>query len=288
MKEGETKDRDSQSEKSGLTRREWMLRLGEAAVLVGVTGSLPEAQAKAAVPPRGILASEAKSLPPGLYEASSEHMAHALISDERFVKIPPGSETDYVRPHEGPYRPRFFSAEEFKTVTRLIELMLGARTGATQGGDAAKAEKESSDEIAEWIDWIVAEAPAVREAARRLAPEHRTLAIRYYGERAVRELETAGPQKTWREGLSWLDGESEKFHSKTFLGLPAEQQIELLDTISDARQDKTTQNAGTHLFGLLKRQTIRGFYTSRLGLKELGYKGNSFYVECPGCPAKSS
>jgi hypothetical protein len=31
---------------------------------------------------------------------------------------------------------------------------------------------------------------------------------------------------------------------------------------------------------------IRGFYTSRLGLKELDYKGNAFYAESPSCPNK--
>jgi hypothetical protein len=36
-------------------------------------------------------------------------------------------------------------------------------------------------------------------------------------------------------------------------------------------------------FKMLKNRTIQGFYTSRQGLKELDYKGNSFYSVCPGC-----
>lgn len=32
-----------------------------------------------------------------------------------------------------------------------------------------------------------------------------------------------------------------------------------------------------------KQRVIEGFYTSQAGLKELDYKGNSFYSESPGC-----
>jgi hypothetical protein len=42
-------------------------------------------------------------------------------------------------------------------------------------------------------------------------------------------------------------------------------------------------DAGTRLFILLKNQVAHGFYTSQRGLKELDYKGNAFYAECPGC-----
>ena len=34
---------------------------------------------------------------------------------------------------------------------------------------------------------------------------------------------------------------------------------------------------------LLKDMTIDGYYTSKEGLKELDYRGNSFYSESPGC-----
>jgi len=36
------------------------------------------------------------------------------------------------------------------------------------------------------------------------------------------------------------------------------------------------------LLDFLKSESIRGFYTSRVGLKELD-KGNSFYVKSSGC-----
>lgn len=286
MKEEPAKGPKNDVRKAELTRREWMLRLGEAAVLFGFSGSLPEVEAKAASA-LSLLDPQRAGLPPGLFEASSEHMAHALISDERFLKIPAGSETDYVRPREGPYEPHFFSTEEFKMVTRLVELILGETSeGASDGQKRVAQGGATFAEVAEWIDQVVSNAAAVREAARRLAPDHKALAVRYYGAEAVEKLETADPQETCREGLEWLERESQKLHAGTFLSLEESQQVQMLDAISDARSDLPRESPGTHLFAFLKRETIRGFYTSRFGLKELDFKGNAFYVECPGCSAK--
>lgn len=287
MKKEEAKIRKDSIGGTELTRREWMLRLGEAAALFGFTGSLPEVEAKAASA-LSLLAPEVKTLPAGLYDSSSEHMAQALISDERFLKIPPGSETDYVRPREGAYTPQFFTPGEFEVVTRLVRLTLGeisepagaeAETRGTKGGILA--------EVAEWIDLAVANAASVREAARRLAPEHKAVAVRYYGSEVVDRLENADPEKTCREGLEWLEEESRRHYARAFMNLEESRQIRVMDSISDARPDVAHENPGTRLFAFLKRETIRGFYTSRVGLKELDYKGNAFYVECPGCTGKN-
>lgn len=287
MKEEEAKIRKGSIGGSELTRREWMLRLGEAAALFGFTGSLPEVEAKAACA-LSALVSQKSGLPPGLFEASSEHMAHALISDERFLKIPPGTETDYARPREGPYQPQFFSPGEFEVVKRLVRLILG-EISEPAGTEAETRETKDGilAEVAEWIDLVVANAASVRESARRLAPEHKALAVCFYGSQAVERLENSNPERTCREGLEWLEQESQRHDAGAFLNLEESQQIRVMDSISDARPDLSHENPGTRLFAFLKRETVRGFYTSRVGLKELDYKGNGFYMECPGCTAKS-
>ena len=33
----------------------------------------------------------------------------------------------------------------------------------------------------------------------------------------------------------------------------------------------------------VRREAVRGYFTSQAGLKELDYKGNAFYGACPGC-----
>src|SRR5437016_14499853 len=101
--------------KSELTRREWLLKLGEAAVLLGFTDAAGEAEAThTSAPALGLGAQGLAELPPGLYQPSSDHLSHALSSDARFHPIPPGSETDYVRPRSEPFGPRFFPGRSFK------------------------------------------------------------------------------------------------------------------------------------------------------------------------------
>jgi gluconate 2-dehydrogenase subunit 3-like protein len=269
-------------------RRRWMLRLGETAVLVGYSGLAGDDLAPLDGLAAEVLASpptEAPapaSLPAGLYEPSLDHMSHALTADERFHPIPPGSETDFVRPRTGPFQPQFFSPPQFQVVKRLVEMGLVEEKSAA-GTTAQENTDGASDEIAEWIDLVVFNSAAVRGAARKLSAQHRALAIAYYGSEAVHKLETEDWQKTWREGLHWLAEESARRYGKAFLDLSKSQQVELFTSISDERPEKALNQAGTRLFSLLKTQVIRGFYTSQAGLKELNYKGNTFYVDCPGC-----
>jgi Gluconate 2-dehydrogenase subunit 3 len=214
-------------------------------------------------------------LPPGLYEPSSHHLGHALMSAERFHDIPPGCPTDYVQPRTGPFTPLFFTASEFPVIRRLTDLLIGEVSDGV------------SQEVAEWIDLRVSGAGGVREAALRLHPLHRELAIAYYGAARVKELETWDPASTCREGLVWISDTARTQHTKEFLSLPTEQQLALLDAISDERTDLQMQNPGTRIFDYLKSEIIKGFYTSQTGLKELDYKGNAFYARSPGCYSKS-
>jgi len=256
------------------TRRQWLLRLGRGVVLTGFSGVAGELAAGALTTNQAAV-SPSPALPPGLFLPSNDHLTHALMSDERFHPVPPGSETDYIRPRTGPFVPQFFSADQFSVVRRLVELVLGE--GATSKNAPI------ADEIAEWIDLIVFNAESVREAVRRLAPEYRVVADHYRGPEAMRRLESADPQKVWREGLEWLTRESQQRFGKAFLNLAESDQLELLKAASDDRADKTVENAGTRLFELLKTQTLDGFYTSRAGLDEIDYKGNTYHAECPGC-----
>ena len=36
-------------------------------------------------------------------------------------------------------------------------------------------------------------------------------------------------------------------------------------------------------YEVLRHETIRGYYTTRAGLRDLNYQGNAFYGACPGC-----
>jgi hypothetical protein len=149
-----------------LTRRAWILRLGGATVLTGFSGS-------------GLDAAEGAKLPPGLYQPSLDHLAHALKT--------------VTAPMPEPPVPRYFSPEDFTLVQALVALMLGEEPLTPP-----------IPEIARWIDLIVGRSDDVHAAARSLSPAHRRLAADFYGEEAVHELETEQPQAICRDGLAAL------------------------------------------------------------------------------------
>ena len=189
-----------------LTRRLWLLRLGSGAALTGLTGL----DLPAAEPP----------LPPGLYQPSADHLAHVL-------KPAP--------PVETPSAPLFFTAAEYQQLAAIVGAIL-----------EEDPHTPPVPEITAWIDLLVHDNAAVREAARSLSPQHRALAIAYYGAEAVEELETFDAQQICRAGLA-RPGSDDQFQK------------------------------------WIKRRVIEGFYTSQAGLKELDYQGNSFYSISPGC-----
>lgn len=245
----------------GLTRREWLLRLGEFTALAGVAGLAPQmATALGLAEQQATLA-----LPPGLYEPSSKHLIHVL-SSRGLPAIPPGSETDYVQPRQGRYQPQFFSPEEFRVVSRVLEILLG------QVDAAALAE------TAEWVDLRFQSAARVREAARRLDPLHRALAVAYYGEAQVVELENSNPQAVARAGLAELQERAQKL-GHPFLELSASEQADVVREMSQEPEEAPLRR----FYDLLRREAIHGYYTSQAGLRELDYKGNAYHVQCPGC-----
>jgi len=259
-----------------LSRRDWLLNLGSTAILSGFAGM-----------PGDLKQTEhafATSLPPGLYTPSIEHVTHALNEDGPFFPIPPGAETQFVRPRLAPFLPQAFSSEEFAVIRRLVELILGEGLKTVPAEQAAGAPDSPYDEVAEWIDLVAFSGPGVRAAARSLTPEQRALAVAYFTtEEPVRELETFEPERICKDGLAWLQQEAERRSFSKFLTIPPATQLELLASISDIRPDPAIQNAGTRIFGFLKAEAARGYYTSRRGLKELNYTGNSFYGRSPGC-----
>jgi hypothetical protein len=220
-----------------MNRREWFMQLGAGVVLAGCNAS----------------DLDAAELPPGVYEPSRDHLSHALAGHG----LGAGSETELVQarspffgPDEGPY----------------IVIWTAALLGETPDSPVVR-------EVADWIDLVVGESSAVRKAALALTPAHRTLAVHYYGAKAVQELEELDPQAICREGLTWFKS-----------GNPGESIA--LQVISDDRPEPRVENAGTRFFTYLKGRVIEGFYTSRAGLEELGRGNPNFYASPPGCSNK--
>ena len=77
-----------------------------------------------------------------------------------------------------------------------------------------------------------------------------------------------------RGGLKWLDLQSMKSNGSSFIELQADQQVKLIDQIAFPEQAKPEVAQGVAFFNLMRDLTATGFFTSELGLKDLGYMGN--------------
>jgi gluconate 2-dehydrogenase gamma chain len=87
-------------------------------------------------------------------------------------------------------------------------------------------------------------------------------------------------------GFFWLDSFCTDHYAKLFMECTPEQKKEVLDLIAfrkNAKQDRALSQ-GVSFFTFLRRLTCDGFYTSKIGIADLGYIGNTPLREFPGCP----
>lgn len=93
-----------------------------------------------------------------------------------------------------------------------------------------------------------------------------------------------------RGGLRWLDVESLKRFEKPFKDLDQKQQLNIVDDIAypeisykdekgnevkKGRKAKMGMAQGIAFFNLMRDMTASGFYTSEIGVKDVGYAGNT-------------
>lgn len=83
-----------------------------------------------------------------------------------------------------------------------------------------------------------------------------------------------GYQLPMRGGLKWLDVQSNKRFNKFFMDCTSSEQIELVDDIAFPEQAKKEMEPGVAFFNLMRDLTATGFFTSEIGIKDLGYVGN--------------
>ncbi len=151
-----------------------------------------------------------------------------------------------ARSASGAYTPKFFSAQQYDTLRALCQLII-------------PSEEETGGAI---------------EAG---APEFLDLLT---SENKDFQLQLGG-------GIMWLDAACLARYGKAFLQCTASRQREILDLIAfrkNAAKDAQL-NPGIEFFAFLRKGTADGFFTSAIGIKYLGYIGNTYLTEFPGCPA---
>ncbi len=145
----------------------------------------------------------------------------------------------------GGYAPKFFDAHGYKTLQTLCEAIFPA--DADSGGAIEAGAPE-------FIDLVTSE--------------------------------NSGFQTKLGGGMQWLDATCTSRYGKAYLESAAGQQKEILDLIAYRKngEDDASLTQGVEFFSLLRNLTADGFFTSKIGIKYLGYKGNTFVPEFPGCP----
>jgi len=143
------------------------------------------------------------------------------------------------------YAPKFFDPHQYKTLQSLCESILPS--DADSGGAIEAGTPE-------FIDLLTSE--------------------------------NAEYQSQLGDGLKWLDSTCTSRYAKGYLDCTPQQQTEILDLIAyrkNAVQDESLSHA-VEFFSFLRNFTADGFFTSKIGIKYLGYKGNTYLTEFPGCP----
>ena len=143
------------------------------------------------------------------------------------------------------YAPKFFAAHEYKTLQTLCQTIIPA--DADSGGAIEAGAPE-------FIDLLTSE-----------------------------NMEY---QVTLGGGLMWLDSTCSDRYGKVYLDCAPPQQTEILDQIAYLNSAATDErlSQGVEFFSFLHNMTSDGFFTSEIGIKYLGYIGNAFLKEFPGCP----
>ena len=146
--------------------------------------------------------------------------------------------------------PKFFTAGEWATARLLSDLVIPRDERSGSATDAL---------VPEFIDFILEDPLA--EARERESQKTRV-----------------------RGGLAWLDHECRRRFSKPFVECAGGEQSAVLDDIAWPEKARPEMGPGAAFFSLFRDLVASGFWSSRIGVADLRYTGNTFVAEWKGCP----
>tara|TARA_R110002073_G_scaffold4213_3_gene28032 strand:+ start:8946 stop:9647 length:702 start_codon:yes stop_codon:yes gene_type:complete len=82
-------------------------------------------------------------------------------------------------------------------------------------------------------------------------------------------------QTPLRGGLMWLDNYCNKTYGTEFKSCSVDEQHAVCDQIAYPNKTATDMKQGEKFFTRMRNLTLTGYYTSKMGIEELGYKGNT-------------
>jgi gluconate 2-dehydrogenase gamma chain len=154
-------------------------------------------------------------------------------------------------PPKGPYQRKVFDDHQWRTVGVLSDLIIPAdeRSGsATQAG--------VPEFLADWISF------------RKQQDGNNKLEAQVLG------------------GLMWLDRESNRQFEKAFAEGSPDQQKKILDRIAWPARASQDDHVWVLFFNIFRDLTVSGFFSSKMGVADLPYLGNTVVTDWQGCPPK--
>ena len=80
-------------------------------------------------------------------------------------------------------------------------------------------------------------------------------------------------------GMAWVDHDMQRRYGADFVDAKPEQQTAMLDLIGVEKNAAPENAAGIHFFHWARNLVLDAYYTSPIGIKELGYMGNTAVSE---------
>jgi Gluconate 2-dehydrogenase subunit 3 len=96
-----------------------------------------------------------------------------------------------------------------------------------------------------------------------------------------------GRQTAMRGGLAWIDTECRERFGRSFLECAADERGQLLDDIAWPKRARPEFAAGVAFFNRFRDLTAAGFWSSRVGIDDLQYTGNTVVPQWTGCPPEA-
>jgi hypothetical protein len=96
-------------------------------------------------------------------------------------------------------------------------------------------------------------------------------------------VENPGMQTAIRGGLAWLNAESRQRFGREFVAASDGQRRAILDDIAWPARARPEHSHGVAFFTAFRDLTASGFFSSRIGVEDLAYLGNTAVAEWRGC-----
>jgi len=94
-------------------------------------------------------------------------------------------------------------------------------------------------------------------------------------------------QTAMRGGLALLDRLCEERFGKSFVACADAERTQLLDVIAFPANAPASLSHAVVFFSSFRDLTASGFWTTKIGIADLQYQGNTFVADWDGCPAEA-